>query len=169
MDEFKICCFTGHRPQSLPFQFREQDKRCQRLKQVMRSEMKKQIEEHGVNHFISGLAIGVDMYAAEIVLDLKAKYPQITLEAAVPCESQADKWPVNLQKRYHAILSRCDTKTLIQSQYTNDCMQKRNRYMVDKADMVIAVWNGSPSGTGKTVAYAKEQGKPVVMIDPKSL
>lgn len=109
------------------------------------------------------------MYAAEIVLDLKAKYPQITLEAAVPCESQADKWPVKLQRRYHAILSRCDTKTLIQSQYTNDCMQKRNRYMVDKADMVIAVWNGSPSGTGKTVAYAKEQGKPVLMIDPESL
>ena len=51
----------------------------------------------------------------------------------------------------------------------NDCMQKRNRYMVDKADMVIAVWNGSPSGTGKTVAYAKEQGKPVLMIDPESL
>lgn len=41
--------------------------------------------------------------------------------------------------------------------------------MVDKADMVIAVWNGSPSGTGKTVAYAKEQGKPVLMIDPESL
>ena len=40
--------------------------------------------------------------------------------------------------------------------------------MVDKADMVIAVWNGSPSGTGKTVAYAKEQGKPVLMIDPES-
>ena len=46
--------------------------------------MEKQIEEHSVNHFISGMAIGVDMYAAEIVLDLKAKYPQITLEAAVP-------------------------------------------------------------------------------------
>ena len=104
MDESKICCFTGHRPQSLPFQFREQDKRCQRLKQVLRSEMEKQIEEHSVNHFISGMAIGVDMYAAEIVLDLKAKYPQITLEAAVPCESQADKWPVKLQRRYHAIL-----------------------------------------------------------------
>lgn len=61
MDESKICCFTGHRPQSLPFQFREQDKRCQRLKQVLRSEMEKQIEEHSVNHFISGMAIGVDM------------------------------------------------------------------------------------------------------------
>ena len=48
-------------------------------------------------------------------------------------------------------------------------MEKRNRYMVDHADLLIAVWDGRPSGTGKTVQYAQQQGKHVLMIDPKML
>lgn len=50
-----------------------------------------------------------------------------------------------------------------------DKLCKRNRYMVDQADVLIAVWDGSPSGTGKTVRYAHQQGKSVTVIDPVSL
>ena len=127
------------------------------------------IENEGVTHFISGMAIGVDMYAAEIVLGLKASYPGITLESAIPCESQAAKWSEALRDRYFDIASKCDKETLIQTHYSPDCMDKRNRYMVDHADVLIAVWDGSPSGTGKTVRYAHQQGKSVTIIDPVSL
>ena len=58
---------------------------------------------------------------------------------------------------------------MLQTHYTPDCMEKRNRYMVNACDVVIAVWDGRPSGTGKTVQYAKEQGKEIIVIDPKSL
>lgn len=68
----KKCAFTGHRPQSLPFGFNETDERCIALKQTLRAEIIKLIEDEGVTHFISGMAIGVDMYAAEIVLGLKS-------------------------------------------------------------------------------------------------
>lgn len=115
------------------------------------------------------MAIGVDMYAAEIVLGLKASYPGITLESAIPCESQAAKWSEALRDRYFDIASKCDKETLIQTHYSPDCMDKRNRYMVDHADVLIAVWDGSPSGTGKTVRYAHQQGKSVTIIDPVSL
>ena len=168
MGKVKTCCFTGHRPQSLPFRFDEQDSRCLRLKQVLRKEIERQIIEEGVTHFISGMAIGVDMYAAEIVLDLKRKYPQITLEAAIPCETQAVKWTVPLRERYYDIAARCDKETMLQRHYTPECMHKRNHYMVDAADTIIAVWNGSPSGTGKTVQYAADQGKTIVIIDPET-
>ena len=90
----KTCAFTGHRPQSLPFGFDESDKRCTSLKSVMRGQIVALIENEGVTHFITGMALGVDMYAAEIVLDLKSKYPHITLESAIPCETQAIKWSV---------------------------------------------------------------------------
>lgn len=68
----KTCAFTGHRPQSLPFGFDESDKRCTSLKSVMRDQIVALIENEGVTHFITGMALGVDMYAAEIVLDLKS-------------------------------------------------------------------------------------------------
>ena len=167
--ENKICAFTGHRPQSLPFGFNEADERCIALKGMLREEIIKLIEKDGVSHFITGMALGVDMYAAEIVLDLKAAYSGITLESAIPCETQAVNWTVQQRERYFDIASKCDKETLIQNHYTADCMQKRNRYMVDQADYIIAVWDGRPSGTGNTVKYAKKQGKPIIAINPKTL
>ena len=167
--KMKTCAFTGHRPQNLPFGFNEEDERCIDLKKTLREQIINLIENEGVTHFISGMAIGVDMYAAEIVLGLKASYPGITLESAIPCESQAAKWSEALRDRYFDIASKCDKETLIQTHYSPDCMDKRNRYMVDHADVLIAVWDGSPSGTGKTVNYALRQGKPVVVINPRAL
>ena len=154
----KTCAFTGHRPQNLPFGFNEEDERCIDLKKALREQIINLIENEGV-----------DMYAAEIVLGLKASYLGITLESAIPCESQAAKWSEALRDRYFDIASKCDKETLIQTHYTPDCMDKRNRYMVDHADVLIAVWDGSPSGTGKTVRYAHQQGKSVTIIDPVSL
>ncbi len=96
-------------------------------------------------------------------------YPGITLESAIPSESQAAKWSEALRDRYFDIASKCDKETLIQAHYSPDCMDKRNRYMVDHADVLIAVWDGSPSGTGKTVRYAHQQGKSVITINPRTL
>ena len=93
----------------------------------MRDQIAALIENEGVTHFITGMALGVDMYAAEIVLDLKSKYPHITLESAIPCETQAIKWPVASRERYYNIAAKCDKETMLQREYTSDCMDKRNR------------------------------------------
>lgn len=162
------CAFTGHRPQNLPFRFYESDERCVALKSKLRECIIKLIEQENVRHFITGMAIGVDMYAAEIVLQLKEIYPYITLEAAIPCETQASRWSEPLRDRYYRIAELCDKETMLQTRYTPDCMQKRNRYMVDHADFVLAVWDGSPSGTGMTTTYARSSGKTVWTIDPST-
>ena len=166
--ERTLCrAFTGHRPKGLGYP--ESDGRCNALKRLLRLLVRRLIQEQGVTHFISGMALGVDMYAAEIVLELKEQYPQITLECAIPYERQAVRWPAALRERYFSIAERCDKETMLQRQYTRDCMKKRNQYMVDCADVVLAVWNGEPSGTGQTVWYAKEKGKIVWRIDPATL
>ena len=113
--------------------------------------------------------LGIDVYAAEIVLDLKTKYPYITQESAIPCETQAVKWSVAARERYYNIAAKCDKETMLQREYTPGCMEKRNQYMVDHADYILAVWNGRPSGTGNTVRYAQKKGKFVIVIDPVSL
>ena len=100
---------------------------------------------------------------------LQEQYPQITLECAIPYERQAVRWPAALRERYFSIASKCDKETMLQRQYTRDCMKKRNQYMVNCAEIVLAVWNGEPSGTGQTVWYAKEKGKIVWRIDPATL
>lgn len=165
----KTVCFTGHRPQTLTFLWDEESEKSKKLKRTLRETIIELIENENAVHFISGMAIGVDMICAEIVLELKDEYPHITLECAIPCETQAVKWSQRYRDRYFRIIELSDKETLLQTHYTSDCMIKRNRYIVDKSDFIIAVWNGSRSGTGNTVAYAKSKNKNIVKINPNEI
>lgn len=141
---------------------------CDELKGRLEELIKNLIEKEGVTHFISGVALGVDTYAANIVLNLKAQYLGITLECAIPCETQAVKWNERDRDIYCDLLAKCDKETLLQQNYTSDCMQKRNEYMVDNSDCVIAVWNGKSNGTGNTVKYAMRNNKKLALINPQT-
>lgn len=165
----KKCAFTGHRPKRLPFGSDEADEKCSHLKRIIREQIIHLIEEDEVSYFISGMAMGIDMYAAEIVLDLKVMYPDIQLECTIPYEEQAIRWPNALRERYYDIAGKCDKETMLQTHYSSGCLQRRNRYMVDQADIIIAVWDGKPSGTGSTVKYALSKGKRVIRIDPSTV
>ena len=163
------CCFTGLRPQKMPFGFDESNELCKRIKNQLEQEIIHMITEQQVTHFICGMALGVDQWAAEAVLLLQKQFPQITLECALPCETQAEAWTVEQRERYFSILERCSKETLLQKHYTSDCVQKRNGYMVNKSRNVIAVWDGSRGGTSNTVRIARRRGKEVQMIDPTNL
>lgn len=170
MDRKTTCCFTGHRPQKLPFKFDEQHPHCVRLKELLRKEMVRLITEAGVTHFITGMALGIDQICAGLVLELKQKYSAVTLECAIPYEEQAVKWTVPQRDRYYDIIAASDNAIQLQTAYTKDCMANRNRYMVDGSTYVLAVWDGSGrSGTGQTVRYARELGRTITIIDPATL
>lgn len=165
IDREKTCCFTGHRPDKLPWREDESDPRCLRLK----SAVARAVEDayvSGVRHFISGMARGIDLYCAEAVLELRETEGDILLECARPCETQADSWPAAERERYQSILERCNLETLVQHSYDRFCMIRRNRYMVDRSGMLIAVYNGVPKGgTFQTIAYAMKKGLDVHTID----
>ena len=161
-----VVCFTGHRPASFPFGYNERAPRCLAIQKNLYSAIELLITQYGATHFISGMALGVDIWSAEAVLQLKAKYPAISLECAVPCRKQANRWTSRARARYQEMLSAADKVTVLSETYTPSCMQERNKYMVNSADFVVAVWNGKPSGTGNTVNYAKSLGKSVIRLDP---
>ena len=161
------CCFTGHRPDKLPWGSRESDPRCLTLKRRLTQAVEGAYAQ-GMRHFICGMARGTDLYFAEAVLALRLCRSGVTLEAARPCESQADAWPEAERHRYQAILDQCDFETLVQHRYDRFCMQRRNRYMVDRSALVLSVYDGVPKGgTAQTLAYAMRQGVPVQILDPE--
>lgn len=158
MERATTCCFTGHRPDKLPWGTDEGDPRCLDLKRRLGEELE-QAYEAGCRHFICGMARGADLYFAQEVLALRARHPEVTLEGARPCESQADGWPEADRSRYQAILDQCDYETLVQHRYDRGCMMRRNRYMVDHSARIIAVYNGVPrGGTAQTLLYAMRRG-----------
>ncbi len=164
----QACCFTGHRPQNLPWGFEETDPRCVALKRELSRVIRYLIVKREVTHFLTGMALGVDTWAAELVLWYRGRYPErrVVLEAVLPCGDQTGKWRSADRERHKAILARCDLVNTLQERYSPGCMERRNRYMVDHAGYVVAVWNGRPSGTGETIGYAKRLGKTVIVLAP---
>lgn len=158
MDKEHTCCFTGHRPDRLPWGADEEDPRCLALKDRLADALEEEYRA-GTRHFICGMARGADLYFAEAVLALRERLPGVTLECARPCSSQAHSWPRDEQARYQSILDLCDFETLVQHHYDRGCMARRNRYMVDHAARLIGVYDGVPKGgTAQTVLYALRKG-----------
>lgn len=164
MEQEKTCCFTGHRPNKLPWRDDETDSRCLALKAAIRREVEAAYDR-GFRHFICGMAQGCDLYFCEAALSLRDERPGVTLEAAVPCEEQPEKWAAADQARYQRLLSLCDFETMVQRHYDRGCMFRRNRYMVDRSALLIAAFDGTAGGTMYTVAYAMKRGVETITLD----
>lgn len=166
---YKTCAFTGHRPQNLPWQFNEADTNCLKLKQILNQQIS-QLAENGFTDFLSGMALGSDTWAAEAVLNLRKKKPALKLHCILPCKTQAEKWPVSEQERYQKILAQADSIFFTSRNYHPNCMLERNRFMVEKARLLLAVYNGQPhSGTAAAVRHAQKLGCDIIIINPISL
>ena len=162
------CAFTGHRPKSFPWKYNESAHECVLLKEVLTAQIT-DLAEQGVTEFLSGMALGVDLWCAQIVLDLRKTNPAIKLHCILPCEGQEIKWAAQTQEQYRAILKQANNVVYVSREYTSDCMLERNRYLVDHASTLLAVYNGTQrSGTGATVRYAQKQGREIFIIDPIS-
>jgi uncharacterized phage-like protein YoqJ len=125
----------------------------------------KQAYLDGYSHFICGMALGTDIYFCEAVLTLQSQYPEITVEAAIPCEEQASRWRESERNRYFSLIAQCDYETMVQQHYDPGCMHRRNRYMVDRSSRIISAFGGSFGGTMYTLTYALKKGLEMVTMD----
>ena len=166
MTQTDTCCFTGHRPPRLPWGADESHPRCRDLKERLAAALEEAYQQ-GYRHFLCGMAQGADLYFGEAVIALRAAHPDVTLEAAVPFEGQADHWPEPDRRRRQRLLDACDYESVVQHRYSKGCMQRRNRFMVDRSSLLLAVYDGTPAGgTAATVLYAMQRGLHLVFLDP---
>ena len=121
------CCFTGHRPGKLPWGYDETDLRCLSLKARMADAAEAAYQE-GYRHFLCGMALGCDLYFCECVLKLREKYPDVTVEAAIPCPTQADAWPPDQRRRYGRLGRRlpCNPWYRVDPWYDRSCYHAGN-------------------------------------------
>lgn len=171
MNNKKIsCCFSGHRPDKLPWGFDESHPDCIRLKELLLKEILLKYRS-GVTRFYTGMAAGVDMWCAELVLYIVKNYPETELEliGVVPHIGQERSWTPDLRERYFNILENCNETVILRDHYVPGCMQNRNRYLVDNSSYLIAVISESKGGTRFTIDYARKKGLDIRIINPKAL
>lgn len=169
-----VCCFTGHRPKKVPWLADDDDCRTKRLRDTLKA-LVDGLSLHGVKRYIAGNADGFDTIAAETVL-ASNEYLEISkawegvpenweapeLEIAIPFEGHNadDQHIVEIQELATIAHVVSDKKSHAKAFF------ERNEYMVDHADIVIALLDdsdGSESGgTVQTMSYALHQGKPLI-------
>jgi len=124
--------------------------------------LEEELEKLKPEKAISGMALGVDQWAAKICVKLG-----IPFIAAVPFKGQESQWPLKSQKTYHNLLAKAAEVVIVCSGgYDPGKMQKRNAWMVDHCDVLVAVWDGTPGGTANCVRYAESAGRKIVRILP---
>lgn len=81
----RCCAFTGHRPKKFPWKYDEKDERCTMLKAVLIEQIEK-LTAAGVTDYYTGMALGVDTWAAMAVLALRERNRTVKLHCILPCE-----------------------------------------------------------------------------------
>ncbi len=139
-----IVAFSGHRPQKVGGYGDTP------LRRAITSALRNILVELRPTLAISGMALGVDQWAAQLCIDLS-----IPFDAYVPFNGQESRWPDASKREYLALLRKARKIRVIANAYSNAAFQRRNEAMVDDCDVLVAVWDGSAGGTANCVRYAE--------------
>ncbi len=158
----KGCSFTGHRPEKL----KSTKVSIGDIIKALQYHIEKQIES-GTTVFYTGMARGTDLWTAEIVLQKKKENTAIQLVSVIPFPKQADGWLAEEKKQYQRILEQSDGVVIICPSYQKNAYQRRNQYLVDHANSLIAVYNPQYpySGTAQTIRMAEKAELRIIWIE----
>ncbi|MCM1054812.1 MAG: DUF1273 domain-containing protein [Bacteroides sp.] len=171
-DFLRSAAFTGYRPEKLPFGSDYESEQAKRLRYALYTEYDKLFRK-GFKYFLTGGAMGSDLMAADVILQLKKEYGKqaknVMSIICLPCHEHFKSWAPAEIEHLEKILSG-DTSAFYVSDrpYYAGCMQERNKYMVDTSAVLIAVYDGKPGGTKNTVDYARSLKRKIVSFRPDS-
>ncbi len=163
MNRENSCCFTGPRPANLPEKGNEYSFEITKLKNALVREIKAAYGD-GYRFFLSGMAEGFDLFAAEAVLSLKEQLPGISLICVLPYRDATKFHSAKIVSRMEEVTKKADAVCSLFDEHINGCELSRNRYMVDNSSMIIGFYNGLSNGTAHCWKYALEQNLKTVNI-----
>ena len=144
------CCFTGHRPEKLNAPEEE-------IRRWLEDQIDQAVDD-GYTTFITGCAMGVDIWAGEIILKKKQENPALSLIAAIPWPGFTLYWNREWRNRCQNLIRRADLAVNVCDHYHPGVYQQRNEWMIDRSSRLIAYYNGTAGGTQNTIAYAERKG-----------
>ena len=166
----KKCCFTGYRPSKFPFSLSRGNNSYEKFENAVLSKILCLVKS-GCRTFYSGMAMGFDIIAAELVLTLKSAYnfKDIKLICVLPYREQGESFSFPWRERFDNILSACDEKIVLSEEYHSGCYQQRNKFMVDSSDCVLTWYDGRAGGTRNTIDYALRKKRFVINTFEKNI
>lgn len=163
----KTCGLTGNRNI-----IHYDNKKIELLNEKIDFVLKYLIKIRGVKSFLCGMPIGADLMIAKRIIKYREEHnADIKIYSVIPCEKQDLKWKEEQKREYKEVLKECEPSDYKYSPYTEGCMLKRNRYIVDNCSIIFVIFNENVKrgGTFQTINYATKKNKDIYILNPKTL
>lgn len=185
-DAERTICITGHREKNIsPYGDNPlyRNITIQSVKLMLYRYIDMAVES-GYTNFLSGLAMGTDLWAAEYILSKRKSNKKLRLFGAMPYLRHADFFSGEYRNILKKVEQEADFLVTVNdnphirygspskgADYSKTLYRDRNYFMVDSAAAVIAFLNeeNSISGTAQTVNYAGRTGKAVFRFGMKDI
>ncbi|WP_243290011.1 DUF1273 domain-containing protein [Bacillus sp. FJAT-47783] len=159
----KVLAITGYKPHELGI-FNYKEPAIKYIKKAIKKSVIPFVEE-GLEWVVISGQVGVELWAAEVVLDLQEEYPFLQLAILTPFLHQEKKWKDHHREYYEMILAQADlVESITKKEYENPVQFRlKNEFITSKTDGLLLVYDQEREGTPKyqlEVAKKKqEQGK----------
>ena len=169
MNRQHTCALLSLPPSRLPLARDEAAPAATRLKLRLALEIEA-MRAKGVTAFLCGLAPGPELWAAELVLDLKRAYPSdaLRLIAVIPYAGQAARFGERDRRRCRAALLGADETVVLRPSYAPRCLLQCSRFMVNQSAHMITVYDGEGGDMKHAVEYAHRSELDVVVVRTRS-
>lgn len=169
MSKLYSCAITSQRPTRFKFKYQEYMTSCKRLKKRLH-DVFAELYRLGVRQFYVGGALGVDLWAGEILLEMRRReeYQGLEIVLVYPFPGHDERWDPKSRERLRHLKENCDQFVMGSKIVGAQGYRERTAYMVEHADCLVAVHDESPgpSGVEAALRMAEARELPVVLIHP---
>jgi uncharacterized phage-like protein YoqJ len=153
------CTIGGSTVWELPYGQNESHPDCVALKHALLERIS-ELCDKGLTDFVVNCEYGIPMWAAEAIVAIRGfreNHPRLHILA--PHENQAVKWHDDVHERYYNLHATADSVTVLRTQYTDDCYQEADRFMLNHSVMLL-----TDGGNEGLTEYAKSKNKHIEQV-----
>ena len=165
------CAVAGPKPTRFKFGYKEDNSLCRKIKKAMLRQFRRLYRKRGVRRFYIGGAIGVNLWAGELLLKLKEEpgYEDLELVVVLPFPGHDAKWDVRSRKRLEYLVRHSVEHLTVGTEDCRESYISQNRYLVDHAQCLVAVGEEhreQETESFQVTTYAREKGLEIIYVHP---
>ncbi len=142
----KVLAVTGYKAHELGI-FDDKHKGISYIKKAFEKRIMSFIDE-GLEWVIISGQLGVELWVAEVVLQIKNQYP-IQLGILTPFLNQEKNWNESKQQLYNYIMANADfVDSISKKEYENPIqLRLKNKYIIEKTEALLVLYNDENPGS----------------------
>ncbi|OLS40307.1 DUF1273 domain-containing protein [Bacillus sp. MRMR6] len=145
----KVLAISGYKPFELGV-FKNAHPSVFIIKAAMKKSLIPMIED-GLEWVLISGQIGVELWAAEVVFELKSEFPNIKLAVITPFLEQEARWNDHNKDYYQSILTQADFIDAVTKKPYEKPWQFRlkNQFFIEKSDALLLLYDNEKEGSPK--------------------